>query len=159
WKSDNQVRISGIIDEHSHPMSENIQMTAPQYHLEKGKLSDAGATYQELMRRKQDAKFEGNDNHLVGLLWLHPKQIGLLFYCNKLVALDNKDIWTANSDSSIKRWLDVPPRHILKAISQNSSSSMSPTSPQLSPILTIPLSSMINLTSTGVSYGVTLDAE
>ncbi|CAG8856203.1 15891_t:CDS:1, partial [Gigaspora margarita] len=31
WKSDNQVRISGIIGEHSHPMSENIQMTAPQY--------------------------------------------------------------------------------------------------------------------------------
>ncbi|KAF0467090.1 WD40 repeat-like protein [Gigaspora margarita] len=57
--------------------------------------------------------------------------------------------------------MDVPPRHIRKAISQTSSPSMSPTSPQLSPMppLTIPLSSMINLTSTGVSYGVTLDAE
>ncbi|RIB12846.1 hypothetical protein C2G38_2041481 [Gigaspora rosea] len=79
----------------------------------------------------------------------------------KLIALDNKYIWTATSDSSIKRWLDVPPRHIRKAISQTSSPTMSPTSPQLSPMppLTIPLSSMINLTSTGVSYGVTLDAE
>ncbi|CAG8821060.1 799_t:CDS:2, partial [Gigaspora rosea] len=78
-----------------------------------------------------------------------------------LIALDNKYIWTATSDSSIKRWLDVPPRHIRKAISQTSSPTMSPTSPQLSPMppLTIPLSSMINLTSTGVSYGVTLDAE
>ncbi|KAF0482038.1 WD40 repeat-like protein [Gigaspora margarita] len=57
--------------------------------------------------------------------------------------------------------MDVPPRHIRKAISQTSSPSMSPTSPQLSPMppLTIPLSSMINLMPTGVSYGVTLDAE
>ncbi|CAG8717166.1 15447_t:CDS:2, partial [Dentiscutata heterogama] len=31
WKSDNQVHISGIIGKHSHPMSDNIQMTAPQY--------------------------------------------------------------------------------------------------------------------------------
>ncbi|KAF0492464.1 WD40 repeat-like protein [Gigaspora margarita] len=80
---------------------------------------------------------------------------------NQCVSLDNKYIWTATSDSSIKRWLDVPPRHIRKAISQTSSPSMSPISPQLSPMppLTIPLSSMINLTSTGVSYGATLDAE
>ncbi|KAF0472747.1 hypothetical protein F8M41_024983 [Gigaspora margarita] len=51
--------------------------------------------------------------------------------------------------------------HIRKAISQTSSSSMSQTSLQLSPMLplTIPLSSMINLTSTGVLYGVTLDAK
>ncbi|KAF0492462.1 WD40 repeat-like protein [Gigaspora margarita] len=73
-----------------------------------------------------------------------------------LVSLDNKYIWTATSDSSIKRWLDVPPSHIRKAISQTSSPSMSPISPQLSPMppLTIPLSSMINLTSTGVSYDI-----
>ncbi|CAG8524535.1 13840_t:CDS:10 [Dentiscutata erythropus] len=78
----------------------------------------------------------------------------------KLIALDNKYIWTATSDSSIKRWLDAPPRRIRKAISQSSSPSISPTSPQLSPpLLTIPSSSIINLTSAGVSYGVTLDAE
>ena len=55
----------------------------------------------------------------------------------------------------------MPPRHIRKAISQTSSPYMSPISPQLSPMppLTVLLSSMINLTSTGVSYGVTLDAE
>ncbi|KAF0472751.1 WD40 repeat-like protein [Gigaspora margarita] len=56
---------------------------------------------------------------------------------------DNKYIWTATSDSSLKRWLDVPPRHIRKAISQTSSPSMS------MPPLTIPLSLMINFTSTG----------
>ncbi|CAG8551256.1 9536_t:CDS:10 [Racocetra fulgida] len=57
--------------------------------------------------------------------------------------------------------LDVPPRHIRKAISRSSSPSISPTSPQLSPMppLTIPPSSIINLTSTGVSYGMALDAE
>ncbi|CAG8635863.1 9410_t:CDS:2 [Cetraspora pellucida] len=71
-KSDNQVHILGIIGEHSYPMSNNIQMAAPQYHhftfemcddiellaamvkAEKGELSDAGATYKELMRQKQE---------------------------------------------------------------------------------------------------------
>ncbi|CAG8783014.1 15737_t:CDS:2, partial [Racocetra fulgida] len=100
WKSDNQVHISGIIGKHSHQMSNNIQMTAPQYRRltsemrediellsasgvrtgaiinvltkkypdqyiharsvynivqtiksEKEKLSDAGATYKELISR------------------------------------------------------------------------------------------------------------
>ncbi|CAG8825053.1 28458_t:CDS:2, partial [Racocetra persica] len=57
--------------------------------------------------------------------------------------------------------LDVPPRHIRKAISRSSSPSVSPTSPQLSPMppLTIPPSAIINLTSAGVSYGMALDAE
>ncbi|CAG8596600.1 5718_t:CDS:2, partial [Gigaspora rosea] len=83
-------------------MTENVQMVVPQYrHLtpkmqddiellaasnvhtgaEKVKLSDAGAAYKELIQKKQeesgwyvDAKFEGNVNHLSGLIWLHPKQ-------------------------------------------------------------------------------------
>ncbi|CAG8849078.1 8255_t:CDS:2, partial [Gigaspora margarita] len=68
---------------------------------------------------------------------------------NQLVSLDNKYIWTATSDSSIKQWLDVPPRHIRKAISQTSSPSMSPTSPQLSQCHHLQY----------LSYGVTLNAE
>ncbi|CAG8572587.1 2066_t:CDS:2, partial [Scutellospora calospora] len=120
WKSNNQVHISDIIGEHSHPISDNIQMAVSKYHrliseiqddiellaasgvrtgaiinlltqkypdqyiythsvynviqvakAEKRKLSDASATYKELMHRKQempswyvDAKFEGSDNHL-----------------------------------------------------------------------------------------------
>ncbi|CAG8802165.1 9268_t:CDS:2 [Cetraspora pellucida] len=33
-----------------------------------------------------DAKFEGSDNHLVGLLWLHPKQIDNNYNRSQLVA-------------------------------------------------------------------------
>ncbi|CAG8677949.1 2315_t:CDS:2, partial [Cetraspora pellucida] len=129
----NKTHKNSIISKHSHPISDNIQMAAPQYHYltsemrddikllaassvctgtiinmlthkypdqyihahsvyniiqvvkaEKEKLSDADATYKELMHRKQkmpgwyvDAKFERSDNHLVELLWLHPKQIDI----------------------------------------------------------------------------------
>ncbi|KAF0472759.1 hypothetical protein F8M41_024995 [Gigaspora margarita] len=57
--------------------------------------------------------------------------------------------------------MDVPSRYIRKAIFQTSSPFISPTSSQLSPMLplTILLSSMINLMSTGVSYSMTLDAK
>ncbi|RIB25160.1 hypothetical protein C2G38_2166612 [Gigaspora rosea] len=62
---------------------------------EKGKLSNAGAAYKELMRRKQetpgwfvDAKFEGSYNHLMGLLWLHPKQIDIWSCFYDIMLLD-----------------------------------------------------------------------
>ncbi|CAG8782229.1 2866_t:CDS:2, partial [Racocetra fulgida] len=49
----------------------------------------------ELMRLKQeepgwyvDAKFEGSDNHLAGLIWLHPKQIEIWSHFHDVILFD-----------------------------------------------------------------------
>ncbi|CAG8499312.1 1077_t:CDS:10 [Ambispora leptoticha] len=75
----------------------------------------------------------------------------------KMVALDNKYIWTATSNSNINRWLDVPihPRrknfsHIQTSTS-NPTSPVSPSSPTIPPI---PPSAIIKLTSSDTSYGI-----
>ncbi|CAG8570986.1 4003_t:CDS:10 [Diversispora eburnea] len=79
----------------------------------------------------------------------------------KLVALDNKFVWTATYDSSIKRWKDVCMRRNHKNYMLSSSSTSPPTSPTFpstSPPSSppIPSSAVIKLTSNG---GVNMDTE
>ncbi|CAG8682200.1 15004_t:CDS:10, partial [Acaulospora morrowiae] len=66
----------------------------------------------------------------------------------KLVALDNKYIWTATHDSSIRRWKDVSSRRGCRVRTPSTSPTLPPSSP-------IPSSAVIKLTSTGV----TMDSE
>ncbi|CAG8457094.1 773_t:CDS:10 [Funneliformis caledonium] len=64
----------------------------------------------------------------------------------KLVALDNKYIWTATCSSSIKRWQDIPLRKDRIKLSTSS-----PTSSTSQNAFQIPSSSLIKLTSTAVT--------
>jgi len=84
----------------------------------------------------------------------------------KLVALDNKYIWTATYDSSIKRWEDVKINRgskshpIAQTISQSlpsSPSSQQITTPSISlpsPTVTIPPDSIVKIAPSSVSFGV-----
>ncbi|CAG8445457.1 6484_t:CDS:10 [Ambispora gerdemannii] len=71
----------------------------------------------------------------------------------KVVALDNKYVWTATSNSNINRWLDVPIHPRRKNFSYVPTSTSNPTSPASPSSPTIPSSAIIKLTSSDTSYG------
>jgi hypothetical protein len=49
-------------------------------HFQKGIASNDGSMYleQENLTLHVDAYFEGQDNHLVGLCWMHPDQTTIM---------------------------------------------------------------------------------
>ncbi|CAG8466689.1 3365_t:CDS:2 [Dentiscutata heterogama] len=72
-----------IIGEHLYPMSDNIQMTAPQYHYLISEIRDDI----ELLAASGVCT-GGIDHHLVELMWLHSKQIDIWSHFYDVVFLD-----------------------------------------------------------------------
>jgi len=73
----------------------NVYNLVQTIRCEKGKISDAGTLYLHLINKQRenpeyhvDACFEGNDNHLVSLLWMSPSQIQVWARYRDVVLMD-----------------------------------------------------------------------
>ena len=78
-----------------HIHARNIYNMVQSIRFQKGVTSDAGSMYLELVKQQKenptlhvDTRFEGQDNHLVGLCWMRPNQQQLWARFHDVILLD-----------------------------------------------------------------------